>query len=187
MPLQALHTRKLAMLIVLSALCLALQLTPRPPNVEFTSFFAFTVGLMQGAISGALFGCFVMFANGFLSPYGFAGLNMPFQIIGMALAGVLGGVYRWYMSGRTSSARFCAEAAILGAFIALIYDLITNIGVGVSFILAGTNPALAIFSAIAYGAFFSIIHISSNTAVFGVLTLPSVNALNNLIRGSKFG
>jgi hypothetical protein len=190
MPFQALHTRKLAMLIVLSALCMAVQLTPRLPNVEFTSFFAFTVGLMQGAISGALFGCFVMFANGFLSPYGFAGLNMPFQIIGMALAGVLGGVYRWYMSARarrTSWARFCAEAAILGAFIALIYDLITNIGVGVSFILAGMNPALAIFSAIAYGAFFSIIHIFSNTVVFGVLTLPSVNALNNLIRSNKVG
>jgi hypothetical protein len=187
MPSKALDTRKLAMLTVLSALCMALQLAPRPPNVELTSFFAFTVGLMQGAIGGALFGCFVMFANGFLSPYGFAGLNMPFQMIGMALAGILGGVYRWYMSSRTSSARFCAEVAILGALIALIYDLVTNIGVGVSFILAGMNPALAIFSAIAYGAFFSIIHISSNTAVFGVLTLPSVNALNNLIRSNKVG
>jgi hypothetical protein len=187
MQFQALDTRKLAMLTVLSALCLALQLAPRPPNVEFTSFFVFTVGLMHGAISGALFGCFVMFANGFLSPYGFAGLNMPFQMVGMALAGLLGGVYGWYMSGRTSSARFCTEAAILGAFVALVYDLITNIGVGVSFILAGMNPALALSSAIAYGAFFSIIHISSNTAVFGVLALPSVNALYNLTRGSKVG
>ena len=184
---QASDTRKLALLSVLTALCLAVQLTPRPPNVEFTSFFAFTVGLMQGALSGALFGCFVMFVNGFLSPFGFAGLNMPFQMIGMAIAGVSGGVYRWYMSGRTNSARFCTEAAILGAFIALVYDLITNIGVGVSFILAGMNPALALFSAIAYGAFFSIIHVSSNTAVFGILTLPSVNALNNLIRGDRFG
>jgi hypothetical protein len=184
---EALGTRRLAILTILSALCLALQLTPRPPNVEFTSFFAFTVGLMQGALSGALFGCFVMFANGFLSPYGFAGLNMPFQMIGMAIAGASGGFYRWYMSGRTNSARFCIEAAVLGAFVALVYDLITNIGVGVTFILAGMNPALALLSAIAYGAFFSIIHVLSNTAVFGTLTLPSVNALNNLIRGNRFG
>ncbi|MDI6904297.1 MAG: ECF transporter S component [Candidatus Bathyarchaeia archaeon] len=185
MKLQHSNTRKLALLSVLAALCLAIQLTPRPPNVEFTSFFTFIVGLIYGALNGAFFGCFVMFVNGFLSPYGFSGLNMPFQMVGMAITGILGGVYKSHISERDNSARFCIEAAILGAFSALIFDLITNAGVSFSYILAGMDPILALLTAVAYGTFFSIIHISSNTTVFGVLTLPSIKALDNLIGGGE--
>ena len=179
------NSRKMALLIVLASLCLALQLAPRPPNVEFTSFFTFIVGLFYGALNGALFGCFIMFVNGFLSPYGFSGLNLPFQMAGMAVAGILGSVYRSYIFKGESSARFCAEAAIMGAFSALIFDLITNIGVGFSYILAGMNPTLALLTAIAYGTFFSIIHISSNLTVFGILIFPSIKALSNLTGGEE--
>jgi len=185
--LDLLNTRKLALFGILAALCLAIQLTPRPPNVEFTSFLAFTVGLIFGVLDGALFGCFIMFINGFLSPYGFAGLNMPFQMFGMAIAGILGGVYRRLMPEQVHSARFCTETAIVGAIIALIFDLITNVGVGFQFFLAGTDFALAMLTAIAYGVFFSIIHIFSNTAVFGILTLPSIKTLNDLVGGEKIG
>jgi hypothetical protein len=179
--------RKLALFGVLAALCLAIQLTPRPPNVEFTSFLTFTVGVICGALDGAFFGCFIMFVNGFLSPYGFAGLNMPFQMFGMAIAGILGGVYRKLMPEQIDSARFCTETAIVGAVIALIFDLVTNVGVGFQLVLSGTNFALAMLTAIAYGVFFSMVHIFSNTAVFGILTLPSIKTLNNLVRGEKIG
>jgi hypothetical protein len=179
--------RKLALVGVLAALCLAIQLTPRPPNVEFTSFLTFTVGVICGALDGAFFGCFIMFVNGFLSPYGFAGLNMPFQMFGMAIAGILGGVYRKLMPEQIDSARFCTETAIVGAVIALIFDLVTNVGVGFQLVLSGTNFALAMLTAIAYGVFFSMVHIFSNTAVFGILTLPSIKTLNNLVRGEKIG
>jgi len=172
---------------ILVALCLAIQLTPRPPNVEFTSFFTFTVGVVFGVFYGGFFGCFVMFVNGFLSPYGFAGLVMPFQMVGMAMAGVLGGVYRRLIPERIYSARFCTETAIVGAIIALIYDLVTNVGVGLWFVAGGTDFALAMLIAIAYGVFFSIVHILSNTAVFGILTLPSIKALNDLVGGGKIG
>ena len=181
------NTRKWALFAVLVALCLAIQLTPRPPNVEFTSFITFTVGLICGVLDGAFFGCFIMFVNGFLSPYGFAGLNMPFQMFGMAIAGILGGVYRRLVPEQIDSARFCTETAIVGAVIALIYDLVTNVGVGFQLVLAGTNIALAMLTAIAYGVFFSIIHIFSNTAVFGILTLPSIKTLKNLVIGEKIG
>ncbi len=128
-----------------------------------------------------------MFINGFLSPYGFAGLNMPFQMFGMAIAGIVGGAYRRLMPGQIDSARFCTETAIAGAVIALIFDLVTNVGVGFQLVLAGTNFALAMLTAIAYGIFFSIIHILSNTVVFGILTLPSINTLNNLLGCKKIG
>jgi len=181
------NTKRLSLLGILAALCLAIQLTPRPPNVEFTSFLTFTVGVIYGVLYGGFFGCMIMFLNGFLSPYGFAGLIMPFQMVGMATAGIIGGVYRRLMSKHNDSAKFCTETAILGAVIALIYDLITNVGVGFCFVLGGTNLALAMLTAIAYGVFFSIIHIFSNSAVFGLLTLPSIKTLNNLARSEKNG
>jgi len=174
------NTRKLAFLIILAALCLALQIIPRPPNVEFTSFFTFVIGLTEGAIVGAFFGSFVMLINGFLSPWGFGGLNIPFQVAGMIIAGVLGGVYKRFTGDISFSARFSLETAVLGAFIALTYDLITNLGFSLQLILTGEDASLAFLTAISYGSFFSLIHILSNSAVFGVLYLPVTNALNSL-------
>jgi hypothetical protein len=174
------NSRRLASFIALTASCLGLQLIPRPPNVEFTSFFAFVVGLTQGAVIGAFFGSFVMFVNGFLSPWGFGGLNMPFQMLGMAIAGILGGFYKRFTQNMNFSARFCLETAILGGSIALVYDLITNVGYGFQLVLTGMDPTLALFSAIAYGSFFSLAHVLSNSAVFGAMFLPLANMLNSL-------
>jgi len=174
------QSRRLALFIVLAALCLAIQLLPRPPNVEFTSFFAFLVGLMQGAVIGAFFGGLVMLVNGFLSPWGFAGLNLPFQMLGMAIAGICGGLYRRFTRNVNVSARFCLETAVLGAFLALVYDLITNAGFGAQLVLAGMDPTAALFLAIAYGSFFSLAHILSSGVVFGALFLPLTKMLSTL-------
>ncbi|MGD0495990.1 MAG: hypothetical protein ABSB28_08095 [Candidatus Bathyarchaeia archaeon] len=179
------NTRKLALLTILTGLCIALQITPRPPNVEFTSFFSFVFGLMEGALVGAFFGSFVMLINGFSSPWGFGGLNIPFQIVGMMIAGGLGGVYRRFTRDINLSRDFFLETAVLGAFIALIYDLITNLGFGVQLILTGEDSSLALFTAVAYGSFYSLIHIVSNSVVFGVLFLPITNALNSLKVGES--
>lgn len=173
-------SRQLALLSLLTALCIGIQLTPRPPNVEFTSFIAFAVGVLFGSLAGALLGGMTMLINGFFSPWGQAGLNAPFQMIGMAVAGILGGVFRSFAPTESDAGRFCFEAAVVGGLVALIYDLVTNFGVGVQFILAGMDPALALVSALAYGSFFSLIHILSCGAVFGVLFLPFARALNNL-------
>jgi hypothetical protein len=138
------------------------------------------MGLTEGALFGAFFGGFVMLINGFLSPWGFGGLNIPFQIAGMIIAGVLGGMYKRFTRDISFSARFSLETAVLGAFIALTYDLITNLGFGIQLVLAGESPSLALLTAIASGSFFSLVHIVSNTLVFGVLFLPITSALNSL-------
>jgi len=169
----------IALISILTALCLAIQLSPRPPNVEFTSILAFTVGFMFGPFLGIFFGGLIMFVNGFLSPWGFAGLNMPFQIFGMGLIGLAGGLYRERMQS-VSTARFCVEASILGAFLTVIYDFITNFGVALSAIISGVQPSLAVITAIAYGAPFSLIHVCSNIAVFGIVFFPLIRALNHL-------
>jgi hypothetical protein len=173
------NTRRLAFFIVMTAVCLAIQIAPRPPNVEFTSFFSFIVGLAEGAVIGAFFGSFVMLINGFVSPYGFGGLNIPFQMAGMIIAGCLGGAYRKFTPNMNFSARFSLETAVLGAIIALVYDLVTNLGYGMQLVLTGESLSLALFTAIAIGAFYSLLHIISNSVVFGVLFHPVMNALNS--------
>ncbi|MGQ9506867.1 MAG: ECF transporter S component [Candidatus Bathycorpusculaceae bacterium] len=171
---------------VLVALCLALQLSPRPPNVEFTSLFTFITGFIFGSLAGSLFGGFVMFVNGFFSPWGFAGLNMPFQMIGMALVGLTGGIYR-KSSQIHSSTRFYVEVAVLGAFLTTFYDLITNLGVALSYILIGMQSNLAIITALAYGTPFSLIHVLSNLAAFGMAFFPVVKAASRVFVVENLG
>ena len=178
--------RGIALISVLTALCLAIQLSPRPANVEFTSLFTFVLGFMFGPLVGILFGSSVMFVNGFLSPWGFAGLIMPFQILGMALVGLAGGLYERYSQNRSHLAGFCLEVAVLGAFLTVVYDLITNFAVALT-MMATMNPALAMMIALAYGAPFSIIHVVSNIAVFGIVFFPVIKALNNVIMVKNLG
>ncbi|MCS7119628.1 MAG: ECF transporter S component [Nitrososphaerota archaeon] len=179
-------TTKIAFISVLSVLCLSLQLSPRPPNVEFTSLLTFFSGFIFGSLVGGLFGGFVMFINGFLSPWGFAGLNMPFQMVGMGLVGLVGGLYRRFVSNHFS-AGFCVEVAVLGALLTLIYDLITNLGYAVYQTLSDIPFNLALMIALAYGTPFSIIHVASNAALFGVALYPLIKVTNTILEVNRSG
>ncbi len=172
--------QKLALLSVLAALCLGIQLTPRPMNLEFTSLIIFVTGMMFGSIAGGLLGALVMLANGFLSPYGFAGVVMPFQIAGIGLIGVTGGLYARMENGRLSAEGF-GEAAILGAFLTFVYDVVTNVGTAVFLMLSGLSFPYALATALISGAIPSIIHVAWNTALFGSITVPLVSAMHKML------
>ena len=178
------ETRQLTLLSVLSALCVGIQLTPRPPNVEFTSLIVFLVGALFGIPIGAGLGILVMFINGFLSPWGCAGLMLPFQVTGMVIVGIVGGLYGRKREG-LSHVGSCFEAAVLGALLTLVYDVITNFGVAVSYMFIGMLVSVAFVSAIVSGALFSLVHVASNTVVFAVAFLFLANALQKFLRGEK--
>lgn len=178
------NLRLLVLLAVLSSLCLAVQLMPRPPNVEFTSLFTFLAGVMWGIPVGMFFGGFVMFVNAFYSPWGYAGLNAPFQMFGMAIAGAAGGVYRRYAQ-RDSVVGWCYETAVIGASVTLVYDLVTNLGFALQLTLAGSDLAAAIFVALSAGAVLMVIHVASNIVVFGALSMPLLVALRKLVGGEN--
>jgi hypothetical protein len=131
------------------------------------------VGVFFGGLIGGSFGAIVMFINGFLSPWGVAGLIMPFQMAGMAIVGIAGGIYRKY-GFADNSRRLLMEAAVLGAFLTLIYDILTNGGVA---ILA--ESFLPIFL---IGIPMSVLHVVSNTALFGFAFPPLSKAMSNFIR-----
>lgn len=177
-------TRKIVTLIILTSLCVSLQLAPRPPNVEFTSLIVFLVGAIFGTSFGATLATLVMLINGFFSPWGFAGLMLPFQAAGMAITGIGGGLY-----GRTRGGfydgRSNIEVAVLGAFLTLVFDFITNFGVAVSYLLTGTPILIAFVSTIISGALFSLIHVVSNFFVFGMVFVPITNTLQELLGGGK--
>jgi len=173
-------TQRLALLSVLAALCIGVQLMARPMNLEFTSLIAFVTGMIFGSLYGGLLGSLVMFANGFLSPYGFAGVVMPFQIAGMGLIGIVGGLYAKTANGRLSAGGF-AEAAVLGAFLTFVYDVVTNVGTAVFLTLSGLSFSNALAAALISGVVPLIIHVGWNTALFGALTVPLVNAMHKML------
>jgi hypothetical protein len=142
----------------------------------------FIVGSFFGGFIGCILGALVMLANGFLSPWGLAGLMLPFQILGMGLVGIAGGLY-----GKTRKnsvgANSIAETGILGAFLTLTYDVITNFGVSVSLMLTGVDPLPAMITALISGAPFALIHVGSNLLIFSATFFPLTRAMEELIGG----
>jgi len=148
-------------------------------NFEFTSLIAFVTGMVFGSFYGASLGALIMFVNGFLSPYGFAGVVLPFQIAGMVLIGVVGGLYARMATGKLSSGNF-VETLVLGAFLTFIYDVVTNVGTAVY--LASSMPfSEALIAALIMGAIPSVMHIVWNTFLFGAVTVPLVNAMQRML------
>jgi len=175
----SLNTPRLALLSVLAAVCLGLQLLPRPMNLEFTSLISFVTGVVFGSFSGALLGALVMFVNGFLSPYGFAGIVLPFQIVGMVVIGVAGGLYAKMAVGKMYAGRFW-EIMVLGAFLTFVYDIVTNVGTAVY--LSSSMPfSEALLAALITGAVPSVIHVVWNSFLFGAGAVPLVNAMQKTL------
>jgi hypothetical protein len=113
-----------------------------------------------------------MLVNGFLSPWGMAGLIMPFQMVGMAIIGATGGIYGRIRSKGSLS---YLETAILGAYLTLLYDFITNVGFAIAF-------NVPIVTALVSGIVFSLTYIAWNTALFGIAVLPISKSLEKLAR-----
>lgn len=173
------NARKISLFSILLALCVGIQITPRPLGLEFTSLLTFCAGYLFGVAYGALFGAMVMFINGFLSPWGLAGLNLPFQMCGMAIIGVVGALYK--TDSPENSCRWVnAECAILGAFLTNVYYFITNLGY--AFYLADGLPSIeAVMVAQINGALFTLLYTISNTILFGVGAMPIIAAVQTVM------
>jgi hypothetical protein len=174
------NTRQIALFSVLVAVCSAIQALPRP-FVEFTSLLTFSTGVVFGGVFGASLGAFVMLLNCFISPFGFGGTNTPFQMLGMGIIGIVGGFFKIAKEGK---AGFYAEAAILGAFLTLVYQLILNVGYAVFYLtppLGRFSLLEAIVAAEISGAVVTSIYTLSNTILFGFGILPLVHAMTKIL------
>jgi hypothetical protein len=109
---------------------------------------------------------------------------LPFQVAGMMIIGIAGALHERARAG-SGNVRSCAETAVMGASLTLVYDVITNLGVASSYALAGTPFHLAIVSAIVSGSLFSLIHVVSNAAVFGGIFVPLTGTLRKMLGGGE--
>lgn len=131
-----------------------------------------------------MLGFFVMLFNGFFSPWGFAGIILPFQILGMMLLGFSGGLYGKARNHSYTPAS-SLEVAVIGAFLTLIYDLLTHFGFALGIVFIGTPLIPALVSVIISGALFSAVHIISNVAVFGLSFFPIIKTIHEFLGGEK--
>jgi hypothetical protein len=171
----------IAIVSILTATGLAIQLSPRPPNVEFTSLIVFVTGMVFGSIIGSLLGTLIMFVNGFLSPYGFGGLFIPFQMAGMVITGFSGGLY-----GRLSKSLgnpyneakkavgLHIEAAVMGAFLTTIYQILM---IAATALVFTTSFFVAFISSI----LFMVSQIVSNIIIFGITVFPISYAIKKFL------
>jgi hypothetical protein len=148
--------------------------------VEFTSLISFTVGVVFGCWFGAILGAFVMFVNGFLSSYGVSGPFVGiFQVAGMSLIGFVGGVYS--KTVEESKAKWMpVEVAVLGAFLTLIYDVVTNLGYALQFSMLTNNVIVSFISVLVAGSVFMVMHVASNTVLF-MTSIPIAKRIKKLL------
>lgn len=177
-------TRRIALFSTFVAVTAVLQVMPKPWGfgLEFTSFLTFSIGVVFGSLFGASLGAFVMFVNGFLSPWGLAGLNIPFQMLGMSVIGAVGGFYKIENTGK---ARFYGESAVLGAFLTFIYYIFfTNLGFALQTSLFFTKASLLETFVVVQveGAVFTAFYVISNTVLFGAGVVPLVSAMKKILR-----
>jgi hypothetical protein len=120
-----------------------------------------------------------MFVNGFLSPYGLSGLLVLFQAAGMGLIGLVGGVYSKTVA--EGKAKWMpVEVAILGAFLTLTYDIMTNVGYALQFSLFTNSIIVSFISVLVAGSVFIVIHVASNTVLF-MTSIPIVKGIQKLL------
>ncbi len=135
------------------------------PNVEVFSLALFLAAVLLGIGDGLA----VAFVSGlifvFFNPNGpqtvpLVGLA---QITGFILFGVAGGLFRQAILGHHESTRIALLLAGCGLGLTFIYDLATNLAFAITF-----GP---FWPSLIGGLGFGLIHIISNTVIFGLSSL----------------
>jgi uncharacterized membrane protein len=147
------------------------------PNVEGMSAVSFLAGCLLGSGGGALVGAVSIAFFSVLNPLG---PPLPHvlvaQVLGMALIGVSGSVWRRLVS---IVPRPEILAAGMGALLTLIYGVLADYGFAVS-MGRWKHP----WPVIVAGIPFSIIHVVSNAIIFFGISLFVVRKYNLGTRGS---
>ena len=141
------------------------------PNVELITVIVFLAGVHLGISWGGIVGLTAMGIYSGLNPMG-SGLSFPplflMQILGMAIAGILGGLVRPLIIGKKINLFLIVGLAITGFIITLIYDLLTLLAYPITAGLGFSGILAALFK----GLGFTLLHEISNAVVFTVTVPP---------------
>ena len=142
------------------------------PNIELITVIVFLAGVHLGIGWGGIVGLTAMGIYSGLNPMG-SGLSFPplflMQILGMAIAGIIGGLVRPLIIGKKINLFLIVSLAITGFIITLIYDLLTLLAYPMTAGLGFSGILAALFK----GLGFTLLHEISNAVVFTV-TVPPV-------------
>ena len=147
------------------------------PNVELVTATCFCAGYVLGPGAGVFCGAFTEALFAGFHPMGSSfGLTLLAQVIGMALAGLLGSVCA-ILAKRASEWLRAALVVAFGILSTLIFDFITNLAFPIT---AGFSYSQTLAS-FALALPFAAIHLVSNTLVFAVIVAPILPRLQRII------
>jgi hypothetical protein len=132
------------------------------PNVELMTLTVALAGAALGPAGGFAAGALAETCFSLANPLGAAlPVLLASQVLGMGLAGFLGGltaplVLRWSPIWRVPA------AAVLGGSVTLLFDVLTNLATAVTL-----RADLVV--TLAAGIPFALVHVGANTAIFAVL------------------
>jgi hypothetical protein len=140
------------------------------PNVELLTFTVFAAGVVLGRLRGAVAGVLAMAIYSGLNPYG-SGAAIPTlflsQLVAAAVTGMAGGMASSLWRQEDPGRRWMQGAlicAIIGLVLTVAYQAAVIVGISAMSPEFRTGAVAVIVS----NAFFSLVHIVSNTAIFAV-------------------
>lgn len=174
-------TRKMTLSGALIALAVSLNyVLASIPNVELMTALIFISGVMLGWKYGLVI---AVLAEGLFSafnPFGPAPLPvLAFQVLGMALPGIAGGLLSTFLAGQGKRLAISKHALLgaLGALFSILFDLLTTFGTALAmgFSWAGFLGLLSI------GVVFYATHILANAMIFAMIVPILIQTLKNRI------
>ncbi|MFH1861730.1 MAG: ECF transporter S component [bacterium] len=161
------NNRNIARAAVLIAVCVVLGYVFLPiPNLEMITAGIFLAGIWMGCAYGLVIGFLAEMIFSLTNPMGLPMLpTLGAQVVGMSLAGFMGG----FLRNELRNAEFYARTSLFihiklgcaGLLITTFFDLLTNL----SFIWIGGLSAPVLLGAIP----FVVVHVLVNTLTFALL------------------
>jgi uncharacterized membrane protein len=156
---------KVSMTAIMSATALSLSYARFwAPNIEFTSLIIFLSGVTLGSRIGVLVGLVTESIFSTFNPLGPAPIPVFLaQIVCMMLIGATGGLFARFTGMGETRLNSSLRMAAIGLYLTIVFDLVTNLGWAFSFGL--DYPTTLLIN----GSVFMILHVVSNTIIFGTV------------------
>jgi uncharacterized membrane protein len=171
------QTKIISIIVVMTAACISTNYAMLGiVNVKFMDVLVFITGLAFGSRIGMAVGFLSWAIYGLINPYGFVFPILIATAIMESVYGLAGGLLG-RESGKmihNNSMVAGVQYAIVGLFMTLVYDLVTNVVFAVTF-------SIDLRVALIEGIPFTLVHSLSNVSLFFIGVTPAIKGIRRLI------
>jgi LytS/YehU family sensor histidine kinase len=185
-PSNLMNSKRLAIIAILAALSIGTNYAMISLyNVKVMDLVVFVGGFCFGPFVGALIGIVSWIVYGSLNPLGFSFPIWLSTMFSEAIYGIAGAFMRKSLSPKglrgfkDERVAISIYFGIIGMFLTLTYDVITNIVFGY---VSGWNILFAIIVGFVP---FGFVHMASNAFFFGLGCVPTINAISKIVGGES--